>query len=63
LGGEISYDGVFSADNTRRAPTHLAAGKAVISCSAYGLYPERAQFVQKQEWGIRFEPDCDFDPA
>jgi hypothetical protein len=42
---------------------HLAAGKAVISSGSSGMNQEKTQFVLEKEWGIKFEKECDFDPA
>ncbi|MFA6177066.1 MAG: hypothetical protein WC765_10865, partial [Phycisphaerae bacterium] len=54
---------VFTAETVRRVKAHLAAGKAVIASGGSGLNSEKTQFELEQEWGIKFERDCDFDPA
>ena len=59
----IPDDITFSAETTRRVKAHLAAGKAVISSGISGMNPEKTQFVLEKEWGIKFEKECDFDPA
>jgi hypothetical protein len=59
----IPDDVVFSAETARRVKAHLAAGKAVISSGGSGLNPDKTQFVLEREWGIKFERECDFDPA
>ncbi|MBI4023842.1 MAG: hypothetical protein HY360_02610 [Verrucomicrobia bacterium] len=59
----IPDDVVFSAETTRRVREHLAAGKAVIASGGSGLNPGKTRFMLEREWGIRFESDCDCDPA
>ena len=59
----IPDDIAFSAETAQRVKAHIAAGKAVISSGISGMNPEKTQFVLEQEWGIKFEKECDFDPA
>ena len=59
----IPDDVIFSAETTRRVKAHIAAGKAVISSGISGMNPDKTQFVLQQEWGIKFEKECAFDPA
>ncbi|MFA6569595.1 MAG: alpha-amylase family protein [Victivallales bacterium] len=59
----IPDDATFSAETARRVKAHIAAGKAVISSGISGMNPEKTQFVLQKEWGIKFEKECDFDPA
>ncbi|MFA6100630.1 MAG: alpha-amylase family protein [Victivallaceae bacterium] len=59
----IPDDVAFSAETARRVKTHIAAGKAVISSGISGMNPGKTQFVLEQEWGIKYNRECDFDPA
>ncbi|MCX6984610.1 MAG: alpha-L-fucosidase [Lentisphaerae bacterium] len=59
----IPDDVTLNAETTRRVKAHLASGKAVISSGSSGMNPEKTQFVLEREWGIKFERECDFDPA
>jgi hypothetical protein len=56
-------DVIFNAEMARRVKAHLAAGKAVISSGISGMNHEKTEFALEQEWGIKFERECDFDPA
>jgi len=59
----IPDDVTFSPETARRVKAHLAAGKAVISSGNSGMNQEKTQFVLQREWGIKFEKECNFDPA
>ncbi len=59
----IPDDVTFSGETARRVQAHIAGGKAVISSGISGMNPEKTKFVLEQEWGIKFEKECDFDPA
>ena len=59
----IPDDITFSPETALRVKAHLAAGKAVISSGTSGMNPEKTQFVLEKEWGIKFEKECNFDPA
>ena len=59
----IPDDVIFNEEITRRVKAHIAAGKAVISSGSSGLDQEKKQFALEKEWGIKFEKECDFDPA
>lgn len=59
----IPDDITFNEEIARRVKAHINAGKAVISSGTSGLNPEKTQFVLEKEWGIKFEKECDFDPA
>jgi hypothetical protein len=54
---------IFNDEIARRVKAHIDAGKAVISSGNSGLNSEKTQFVLEKEWGIKFEKECDFDPA
>jgi len=54
---------IFNDEITRRVKAHIAARKAVISSGSSGLDKEMKQFVLEKEWGIKFQKECDFDPA
>jgi hypothetical protein len=56
-------DVTFNAETVRRIKAHIAAGKAVISSGISGMNQEKTQFVLEKEWGIKFERECDFEPA
>jgi len=53
----------FNDEIARRVKNHIAAGKAVISSGCSGLDKEKKKFILEKEWGIRFNGECDFDPA
>ena len=59
----IPDDIIFNDEITRRVKAHIVAGKAVISSGSSGLSLENKQFALEKEWGIKFEKECDFDPA
>ena len=59
----IPDDITFNEEITRRVKDHIAAGKAVISSGSSGLNMEKTQFALEKEWGIKFNKECDFDPA
>ena len=59
----IPDDIIFNEEITRRIKEHIAMGKAVISSGSSGLNPEKTKFALEKEWGIKYNKECDFDPA
>lgn len=59
----IPDDIIFTEEITRRVKAHIAAGKAVISSGSSGLNQGKKQFALEAEWGIKYNKECDFDPA
>jgi len=47
----------------QRIKAHLENGKAVISSGHSGLDPARRRFALEEQWGVRYEGECDLDPA
>lgn len=59
----IPDDIIFTEAITRRVKEHIAAGNAVISSGSSGLNQEKKQFALETEWGIKYNKECDYDPA
>jgi hypothetical protein len=59
----IPDDIIFNEGIARRVKAHIAAGKAVISSGGSGLNQGKTQFALEEEWGIKYNKECDFDPA
>jgi len=59
----LADDVLLDGKCAERVAEHLATGKKIISTGSSGLNREKTAFVFEKEWGVKYEKECDYDPA